>query len=69
MGLVDIGSGRLADVPKPAQGLRCRLSDRRMRENCTYGGMGRGWGPDHDRAREALQEGNPQQLLGPVYRR
>jgi group II intron reverse transcriptase/maturase len=33
MGLVYIGSGMLAYVPKPAHGSRCRLSDRRIREN------------------------------------
>src|SRR5262245_24903687 len=42
-GLIDIGSrvSRYARVPGHAR--VCRLSDRRMRENCTYGGMGRGW--------------------------
>jgi hypothetical protein len=43
MGLVYLGSGLLEDTVKPAQGGRGSLSDRRTRENCTYGGMGRGW--------------------------
>jgi len=43
MGLPYIGSGLIEYAPKPAQGVRGRLSDRRTRENCTDGGMGRGW--------------------------
>ncbi len=43
MGLAYIGSGLLTYRAKPAHGGRGRLSDRRTRENCTYGGMGRGW--------------------------
>ena len=69
MGLAYSGSGLLEYRAKPAHGVRCRLSDRRTRENCTYGGMGREWRPDHDQAREALPWGNPQQLIGSVYRR
>jgi group II intron reverse transcriptase/maturase len=68
-GLVSIGSGRRTYVPKPAHGVRGRLSDRRTREHCTYGGMGREWGTAHDGAREALPWGNPQQLIGPLSRR
>src|SRR4030095_3717431 len=47
MGLVYIGSGLLEYLAKPAHGGRGRLSDHRTRENCTYGGMGRGWGREH----------------------
>jgi len=43
MGLASIGSGLLTYRAKPAHGVRCRLSDRRTRENGTYGGMGREW--------------------------
>jgi len=60
MGLPYIGSGKLEYVTNPVHGGRWRLSDRRIRENWTYGGMGREWRPDHEWAREALQGGNPQ---------
>jgi group II intron reverse transcriptase/maturase len=43
MGLVYMGSGLLTYRAKPAHDVRGSLSDRRTRENCTYGGMGRGW--------------------------
>jgi RNA-directed DNA polymerase len=43
LGLVSIGSGLLESTAKPAHGWRCRRSDRRPRENCTSGGMGRAW--------------------------
>jgi len=44
-GLASIGRGLLEDMTQPAQGGRCRRSDRRPRANCTYGGMGWGWCP------------------------
>jgi RNA-directed DNA polymerase len=43
MGRAYIGSGLLEYRAQPVHGVRGRLSDRRTRENCTYGGMGRGW--------------------------
>jgi RNA-directed DNA polymerase len=42
MGLASMGSGLRASTAKPAHGVRGRRSDRRTRENGTYGGMGRG---------------------------
>jgi hypothetical protein len=68
-GLIYIGSKVIRYERAPVHARAWRLSDRRMRENCTYGGMGRGWWTGYDEASEALREGNPQQLIGPVYRR
>ena len=66
LGLASMGSGLLEYTAQPAHGGRGRLSDRRTREHCTYGGMGRAWCTDDDGAREALPWGNPQQRLGVV---
>jgi hypothetical protein len=65
-GLIYIGRGVLRYARAPGHARACRLSARRMRENGTYGGMGRGWGPDDAGAREALRGGNPQPQIGVV---